>query len=279
MKTKYTQMTLFLVLAMLLCLIPGQWSMAKTKEELTKIGATAKIPDDWVLVDTDLSNEEIMKLLDIDDEVTLSSIRAQWGSSPAKIEYDIVIPDEAADILINTANASGSNIQDGNELSDGMRESLMKSVKTGLEAQGAVVSGLEETEVDGLFGWKFQMSLQGTEAYEYQVIHQGKYITFSINELNGKLTQKKKAFLDEFMDDLTIHHVSSSDQITTSDQNKLDQNKSVQNKSAASDQQTDKKNIRMILIWVLIGISAGGVFLTAIVAVAVLVLKKRKREA
>lgn len=117
------------------------------------------------------------------------------------------------------------------------------------------------------------MSLRGTEAYEYQVLYQGKYITFSINELNGKLTQNKKAFLDEFMDDLAIHHESPSDQITTSDQNKSDQNK-----SAASDQQTDKKNTRKVLIWMMAGISAGGVFLTAIVAVAVLVLKKRKRD-
>lgn len=80
MTTKHRRTKLFLVLAILLCLIPIQRSMAKTKAELTKIGAAAKIPDDWVLIDTELSNEEIMKLLDIDDESVISSIRAQWES-------------------------------------------------------------------------------------------------------------------------------------------------------------------------------------------------------
>lgn len=260
MTTKHRRTKLFLVLAILLCLMPVQRSMAKTKAELTKIGAAAKIPDDWVLIDTELSNEEIMKLLDIDDESVISSIRAQWESGSAKIEYDIVIPDEASDILINTANASGSNLQEGNELSEGMRESLMQSVKTGLKAQGAVVSEMEEADIGGQFGWKIQMSLAGTEAYEYQVLHQGKYITFSINEFNGKLSQKKKEFLDEFMRDLVIHSNASSD------------------RASSDNQQEERENFKTLVIWLLIGISGGAVLVTAIVSFVVVIIKKKKEK-
>lgn len=260
MKTKQRRAALFLVLAMMLGLIPMQSSMAKTKAELTKIGATAKLSDDWVLIDTELSNKEIMKLLDIDNESAIASIRAQWERSSAKIEYDIVIPDEASDILINTADASGSDWQEGNELPDDTRESLMQSVKAQLKAQGAVVSEMKESNIGGQFGWKIQMSFAGTEVYEYQVLHQGKYVTISINENNGKLSQKKKEFLDEFIRDLVIRHESSSDSVS----------------ATTGNQQKKSENMKTLVIWLLIGIGGGAVLLTAIVSIVVVIVKKKK---
>lgn len=252
--------------ALVLCLVPVQDVRAKEKAELTKIDATAKYSEDWVLIDTDMSNDAIRELLDI-DEVTLASIRSQWDSSKAKIEYDIVIPDQGADILINAVDVSESNIKEGSDLSDDARESLMQSVQTGLKQQGATVSHFEETEVAGQFGWKLQMSLGGTEVYEYQLLHKGKYVTFSINEIKGTLSQDKKDLLDVFMKDLTIQSEGAAEKAASG-------NKSVGRPDTQSSGESLSDYLMRVLLW-----SLGGALIGVVVAVIFsLIAKKRKKK-
>lgn len=215
---KIYRLKLSLILIALLCfsLVPAQASLANTTKDLTKIGATANIQDDWVLIDTDMSDDEIKNILGITDEV-MASVRAQWNSAQnAKIEYDIVMAQQGYEILINTVEATDSPVDEGNDLADGMKETLMQNVRKGMKSQGALICHVERADRAGQFAWKIETTLNGTDVYEYQILHEGKYITFSINEINGTLSQEKKNFLDNFMNSLTIKNSSTSNSSASS---------------------------------------------------------------
>ncbi len=201
-----------LLLIALLCfsMLPNQAVQANTTKDLAKIGATANIQDDWILIDTDMSDDEIQNLLNIDEE-TISSIRSQWKMvGNAKIEYDIVMPQQGYDILINEVEATGLPVDEGNDLADGLKDELMQSVRTELKRQGALICHVERADRAGQFAWKIETTLNGTDLYEYQLLHEGKFVTFSINEINGTLSQEKKNFLDNFMNSLTIKNSANS---------------------------------------------------------------------
>lgn len=215
---KYRLKLSFILIA-LLCfsLMPAQASLANTTKDLTKIGATANIQDDWILIDTDMSDDEIKNILGITDEV-MASVRAQWNSAQnVKIEYDICMAQHGLDILISTGGDEVSKQwQEGNNLDDAEKTEFLQELKSGFGNLGAINCTVERADRAGQFAWRTLMTVSGKDIYEYQILHGGKYITFAINKPTGTLTQEYKNFLDNFMNSLTIKNSSTSNSSASS---------------------------------------------------------------
>lgn len=73
MMKKIINLTEITMLAMILCFLPVTFTEAAVKN-LDKIGAAANLQKDWILIDTDMSDEEIMELINV-DQATINSVR------------------------------------------------------------------------------------------------------------------------------------------------------------------------------------------------------------
>lgn len=205
MMKKIINLTEITMLAMILCFLPVTFTEAAVKN-LDKIGAAANLQKDWILIDTDMSDEEIMELINV-EQATINSVRQQWASistSTATIEYDIVQMELGADIIINTVPATDTTYKEVNDMPDDLKDKLVENVQKGLKAQGAVISSVEKLTVGGSYSWKIVAEINGIQVCEYQTLHEGKYITVSINSVNTELDTEKMNFLTNFMNQITF---------------------------------------------------------------------------
>ena len=199
---KFVKMITITVMALFLCLVPASLMEAATVN-LDKIDATVNMQDDWTMIDTNMSDDEIMDITNL-SRSAVERIRRQWESyGTATIEYDI-FNKQQADIIINTVEATDISYEEANDLPDSLKEKIVDNITSSLQRQGAIITNVEKLTVGGNYSWKFCMNLNGTDAYEYQTLHDGKYITFSINSADSPLDTEKMNFLTNFMNNISF---------------------------------------------------------------------------
>lgn len=262
-------------------LLSTEASQAKTVQ-LDKIGATVNLQDDWTLVDTDMSDEEIMELLDVSKEV-VERVRQQWNNAgEATIEYDVTNMQQNADIIINTVPAPDGAVQEANDFTDEQRTQVQENIVSGLENQGAVISDFETLSLGDSFCWRFHMIMNGQEAYEYQTLHEGKYITFSVNSVDTALDAEKKNFLINFMNGVRFNDLDREDSLydaEDSGEESIDVTPQTELETE-EDKEDDKqtKLLTVLIIWGLVGLVTLLVIAGVIVLVVVLVKRSNKQN-
>lgn len=259
---KFVKMISVTVVALFLCLVPASFIGAATIN-LDKIDATVNMQDDWTMIDTDMSDDEIMDITNL-SRSAVERIRRQWESyGTATIEYDI-FNKQQADIIINTVEAADVSYEEANDMPDSMKEKIVENITSSLQKQGAIITNVEKLTVGGNYSWKFCMNLNGKDAYEYQTLHDGKYITFSINSVDSPLDSEKMNFLTNFMNNISF--VDADEMEDAFDDDKIAEN---------SKSDSTKKMVT-------IGLVAGAVFGTLIfiagMIVLIVILTKNKKK-
>ena len=259
---KFVKMISVTVVALFLCLVPASFIGAATIN-LDKIDATVNMQDDWTMIDTDMSDDEIMDITNL-SRSAVERIRRQWESyGTATIEYDI-FNKQQADIIINTVEAADVSYEEANDMPDSMKEKIVENITSSLQKQGAIITNVEKLTVGGNYSWKFCMNLNGKDAYEYQTLHDGKYITFSINSVDSPLDSEKMNFLTNFMNNISF--VDADEMEDAFDDDKIAEN---------SKSDSAKKMVT-------IGLVAGAVFGTLIfiagMIVLIVILTKNKKK-
>lgn len=259
---KFVKMISVTVVALFLCLVPASFIGAATIN-LDKIDATVNMQDDWTMIDTDMSDDEIMDITSL-SRSAVERIRRQWESyGTATIEYDI-FNKQQADIIINTVEAADVSYEEANDMPDSMKEKIVENITSSLQKQGAIITNVEKLTVGGNYSWKFCMNLNGKDAYEYQTLHDGKYITFSINSVDSPLDSEKMNFLTNFMNNISF--VDADEMEDAFDDDKIAEN---------SKSDSAKKMVT-------IGLVAGAVFGTLIfiagMIVLIVILTKNKKK-
>ena len=173
-------------------------AQASSTVALDKINAEAQIADTSVLVDTDMTNQEIIDATDLDKDA-IAKYRKLWESDPARVQYYIVDMDQNDDnIMISTALSGELGLNDANDIKSSQEDQVLRNMKKKLRKSEGKISDFEKIYVGGRLSWRYFMDIKNRHTYEYQTIYNGTVMTFSIAQKNA--FEGEEEVLDEFMD-------------------------------------------------------------------------------
>lgn len=183
-------------------------AQASSTVDLDKINAEAQIADTSVLVDTDMTNQEIIDATDLDKDA-IAKYRKLWESDPARVQYYIVDMDQNDDnIMISTALSGELGLNDANDIKSSQEDQVLRNMKKKLRKSEGKISDFEKIYVGGRLSWRYFMDIKNRHTYEYQTIYNGTVMTFSIAQKNT--FEGEEEVLDEFMDTVRFEDSGST---------------------------------------------------------------------
>ena len=146
-------------------------AQASSTVDLDKINAEAQIADTSVLVDTDMTNQEIIDATDLDKDA-IAKYRKLWESDPARVQYYIVDMDQNDDnIMISTALSGELGLNDANDIKSSQEDQVLRNMKKKLRKSEGKISDFEKIYVGGRLSWRYFMDIKNRHTYEYQTIY------------------------------------------------------------------------------------------------------------